>query len=101
MRLFYLLMTIVGAVVPITVFAPWVAVHGLDTQLFVRELFSNRVSAFFALDLLLSAVLVIGMARRDRGVIRLWWLPIAVTTAVGVSAGLPLLLYLRETHDTR
>ena len=96
MRFFYPLMTIAGAVVPMIVFAPWIAAHGQDTDLFVRDLFGNRVSAFFALDALLSAVVVIGMAWRERATTRFWWLPILTMIAVGVSAGLPMLLFLRE-----
>ena len=92
----YLALFVAGAVAPMWAFLPWVATHGLDGRLFVRELFANRVSTFFALDLLLTAVCVIYLALLRRGRGRLWWLPIAATCLVGVSAGLPLLLYLRD-----
>ncbi len=97
MRFFYLLMLVAGVAIPIAILVPWVGAHGLDARLFVSELLGNRVSTFFALDLLLSAIVVIGLALRSRGTVRLWWLPVVITVAVGVSAGLPMLLYLRET----
>ena len=92
----YLLLTVLGAVLPMTQFVPWLRVHGLDGPLFVQDLFANRISSFFAIDLLLSAVAVMAWARAQRRQLRLWWLPVLVTVCVGVSAGLPLLLYLRE-----
>jgi hypothetical protein len=95
-RRLYFALFVAGAVIPMAAFVPWFAVHGLDTRLFVRQLFANRISTFFALDLLLTAVVVLQMARRERGKLRLWWLPILATLFIGVSAGLPLLLYLRE-----
>jgi hypothetical protein len=98
MRWVYLLLALVGAVVPYSHFLPWVTAHGLDARLVIADLFSNRVSAFFALDVLLSAVVVIFFIRRE-GVVRkipTLWLPIAATCLIGVSCGLPLFLYLRE-----
>jgi hypothetical protein len=95
LRWVYLALFVAGAVIPMTVFAPWVVQHGCDATLFVHQLFANRVSTFFALDLLLTAVAVLSLAIRDRGRIRFWWLPLVATVCIGVSAGLPLLLYLR------
>ncbi len=95
-KTFYLVLFALGIVIPMSAFLPWLVAHGLDGRLFVRELFANRISTFFALDLLLTAVCVVSLARRDLRRHRFWWAPIAVTCLIGVSAGLPLLLYLRE-----
>jgi len=94
----YLALCVAGTVIPYYEFWPWLMAHGLDLRLMQQELFANRVSSFFALDLLLSAAVLIRFAliERRRGSVRLWWLPIVATLAVGVSLGLPLLLYLRE-----
>jgi hypothetical protein len=103
MRWLYLLLALVGAVLPYSQFLPWLGAHGLDVRLLVTELFSGRISAFFGLDVLVSAVVVLcfifqeGTARK----IRLLWLPIAATCLVGVSCGLPLFLYLRERELVR
>jgi hypothetical protein len=94
----YLLLAIIGAVLPYSQFLPWLAEHGLDFSLLIRELFSTRTGAFFGLDVLVSAVVLIAFILRE-GVTRKIqrpWLPIAATCLVGVSCGLPLFLYLRE-----
>jgi Terpene cyclase DEP1 len=98
MRWLYLLLALIGAVLPYSQFLPWLGAHGLDVRLLLADLFSGRISAFFGLDVLVSAVVVLcfifheGTQRR----IRMLWLPVAATCLVGVSCGLPLFLYLRE-----
>lgn len=96
----YLLLTILGAALPLSQFLPWLAENGLDLPRFVHELFTNRISSFFALDVIISAVVVVTFAALEcaRTGLRLWWIPILATLTVGVSCGLPLLLYLRETR---
>ncbi len=92
----YLAFLVAGIIIPMSAFVPWLIAHGIDGRLFVQELFATRISTFFALDLLLTAVCVLYFARRELRGHRFWWAPLAVTCLVGVSAGLPLLLYLRE-----
>jgi hypothetical protein len=87
-----------GIVLPYSQFLPFVREHGLDLRLFFDQLFANRISAFFGLDVLVSAVALIVFVRlegRRLGIRRLW-APVAATLAVGVSFGLPLFLYMRE-----
>jgi hypothetical protein len=98
LRHVYLCLCLLGAALPYTQLAPWLATHGLNIPLLVSELFSTRVGAFFAMDVIVSAlVLVIFVLVEGRrlGVRRLW-LPLAATLAVGVSLGFPLFLYLRQ-----
>ena len=96
-RSIYLLLAITGFVVPYSQFIPWIIEHGLDMRLFVEHLFANRISAFFGLDVLISAVVVCVFARAERTRLgSAWWAPAAAVLLVGVSLGLPLLLYLRE-----
>jgi len=98
MRNIYLALAIVGALLPYSQFVPWLLAHGLDLRLMLTELFSTRLGAFFGLDVLVSAVVLIGFIRREgaRLRMRLLWIPIAATCLIGVSCGLPLFLYLRE-----
>jgi hypothetical protein len=91
----YLALCIPGAALPLWQFVPWVRVHGLDARLFVAELFANRISSFFAMDVIVSAAVVIVFALSEKQ-LRHRWAPIAATLLVGGSLGLPLLLYLRE-----
>ena len=94
----YVALCVVGAIVPYAIFLPFVFAHGLDMRLIVRELFSNRVSASFAADVILSSVafwVFVAIEGRRAGVRRLW-LPVAANIVVGLSLGLPLFLYMRE-----
>jgi len=94
----YLSLCVPGAAIPYSQFVPWVMENGLPLGLFVRQLFANRISAFFGLDVLVSAaVLVVFMGIEGRLLrMRLRWLPIVALCTVGVSLALPLFLYLRE-----
>ena len=97
-RYAYLLFCILGVVIPYSQFVPWVMEHGPNGPLMARELFANRISGFFALDVLVSSVVVVAFVTREgkRLGMRLLWLPIVALLTVGVSLALPLFLYLRE-----
>jgi hypothetical protein len=92
----YLLFCLAGVILPYWQFLPWVLDHGLNLRLFFEELFANRISAFFGMDVLVSAVVVCVFSRMEGAL--LGWrrlLPVLAVLTVGVSLGLPLLLYLR------
>src|SRR5450755_4309557 len=93
----YLVLCLLGLLLPYWQFIPWVLAHGLNLSLFVRELFVNRISAFFGMDVLVSAVVLIVFMRVEgrRLSMRRRWLPVLATLLVGVSLGLPLFLYMR------
>ena len=97
-RYWYLGLCVLGTLLPYSQFIPFIREHGLDLQLFVEQLFVNRVSGFFALDVIVSALglwIFVFQEGRRCGVRHLW-APILANLAVGVSLGLPLFLYLRE-----
>src|SRR5277367_3449003 len=100
MRAVYLGLAVLGFAVPYSQFLPWLVEHGLDLKLFFTQLFGTRIGAFFGLDVLISAVVLIGFIRREgtKMKLRFLWLPIAATCLIGVSCGLPLFLYLRESQ---
>ena len=94
----YLLLATAGAVLPYSQFLPWFRKHGFNGSVLWSDLFANGISAFFGVDVIVSAVVLfafIAIENRRRPV-RLWWVPILATLGVGVSLGLPLFLYLRE-----
>ena len=97
-RQFYLICCVLGLLLPYTQFVPWALEHGFNITLFCRELFANRISAFFAMDVIVSAIALIwfiqGEGKRLR--LRALWLPTVGTLIVGVSFGLPLFLFLRQ-----
>jgi hypothetical protein len=98
MSVVYLVLSVLGAVLPYAKFLPWVQEHGLNLPLLLTELFSTRVGGFFGLDVILSAVTLLIFIRSEgeHRKMRLLWVPVAATCLVGVSCGLPLFLYLRE-----
>jgi hypothetical protein len=98
MKPVYFVLCVLGVALPYYFFTPFVLDHGLNMPLFVRQLFSTPVSAFFGADVLMSTVALwafITYERRKRPV-RLWWLCIIANLAVGVSLALPLFLLLRH-----
>jgi hypothetical protein len=99
----YLLLAVLGTLLPYAAFLPFLWTHGLDPHAFVTQLFGTPVSAFFGLDVIVSALVLwvfIYAEGRRRGMRRLW-APVAASLVVGVSLGLPLFLYLREIHTNR
>ena len=102
-RHFYLILCLVGLFVPNSLFFPWLLEHGLDPMRFVQDMFANGVSAFFGMDVVLSAIALGAFVIVESSRIRLnrSWLPIVATFLVGVSLGLPLFLYRRQLHLDR
>jgi len=102
-RSWYLVLAVAGCVLPYSQFLPWVADHGLNLPLLLRELFASRIGGFFGLDVVISAVVLIGFIRVEgaRAAVGHRWLPTLATLLVGVSCGLPLFLYMRERRLQR
>jgi uncharacterized protein DUF2834 len=97
-RTLYLALCVVGAVLPYSLFIPFLLEHGLDFRLIVEQLFANRISGSFALDVIVSSVAfwVFVFVEGRRSGARNLWAPIAANLVVGLSLGLPLFLYMRE-----
>jgi predicted membrane-bound spermidine synthase len=94
----YLVLCVVGTVLPYWKLLPWLVDHGLNLPLLCQELFATRIGAFFGLDVVVSAiVLFLFIATEGRRIaLPLLWLPAIATLLVGVSLGLPLFLFLRQ-----
>lgn len=96
----YLLLCVIGAILPFTQYVPFVMAHGWNMQLFFQQLLANRISIGFALDLVVAAVvfIVFLFAEGARLNMRFIWVPLAVTLLVGLCSGFPLFLYMRQGH---
>jgi hypothetical protein len=94
----YLVLLIAGTILPYWQFVQWLAERGLNARLFLQQLFANRISSFFALDVFISALVLLYFIaiESSRARIRQTWLAVLATLLVGGSCGLPLFLYLRE-----
>jgi hypothetical protein len=98
MKYIYLLLAVLGTIVHLWQFAGFLTAHGLDLELFASQLFANKISSLFAADVIISAVVTIVFIeyeKRKRD-IRFYWVAYFALFLAGVSAGLPLFLFLRE-----
>lgn len=97
MQTVYLLLCIVGTVLPLWEFSPWLLENGLNIPLFIEQMFPNRVAGAFSIDVLISTVVlwVFVLTEGRRGGVRHLWAPLLANIVAGVSSGLPLFLYLR------
>ena len=95
----YLGLCVAGTVLPLVQLLPFLKEHGPAPRLFVEQLFANPVSGFFGLDVIVSSLVlwVLVFVEGRRAGVKHLWLPVAANLAVGVSLGLPLFLYMRET----
>src|SRR5437763_5752183 len=98
LRHVYLVLCIIGTLLPYSKLVPWLIDHGLNLALLCQELFAPRIGAFFGLDVVVAAVVlfIFSVTEGRRLAMSLLWLPIIATLLVGVSLGLPLFLYLRQ-----
>ena len=99
LRHLYLAFALVGLLLPYSQFLPWIMEHhAMNIPLFIHDMFANQISAFFAMDVIVSAIVLIVFILEEgqhQGM-RTLWLPVIATLLVGVSLGFPLLLYLRQ-----
>lgn len=95
---FYLILCVLGTVLPYSQFFPFLAEHGLNLRLFVEQLFENRISGFFGLDVIVSSIALWGFVFREgrRQRMKHLWIYLVCNLTVGVSLALPLFLYMRE-----
>jgi len=103
MRYLYAGLCVAGAVLPWWELLPWTLEHGLNLPLLLRALFANAVSSAFAIDLIITAVVVCCLILLEgaRAGVRHLWAPILGAFLIGVSFGLPLFLYMRERQLER
>jgi len=99
----YMILCVVGVVLPYWQFLPSLATNGMNFPLFFHQLFASRISRFFGMDVVVSAVALMIFVRNEKahitGAAR--WLPLVAVLTVGVSLALPLFLYLREGKLTQ
>lgn len=97
----YFCLCVLGLVLPYAQFLPFLQEHGLDLRLIAEQLFANRISSFFGLDVIVSSVVlwIFVWAEGRRLEMRRLWLPLVALLTVGVSLALPLFLYLREVRQ--
>lgn len=95
---FYLILAVLGCVVPYYFFVSFLKAHGLDWKAFVGQLFGTPISTFFATDFLISCVVFIVYFRREAARYSMphRWVYVAALLMVGLSFAWPLFLFARE-----
>ncbi|MDZ8079002.1 MAG: DUF2834 domain-containing protein [Nostoc sp. DcaGUA01] len=98
LKTIYLLLCILGLVLPYSQFVPFLLEHGLDIKLFVEQLFANQISGFFGMDLIVSSLVfwTFVFTEGTRLKMQNLWIYVACNLLVGVSLGLPLFLFMRQ-----
>jgi hypothetical protein len=94
----YMVLCFFGLLLPYSQLIPWLLEHGLNINLFFTQLFGNRISTFFVIDVFVSSsvLLVFIYGENSRMNARRKWLPIIALFTVGVSLAFPLFLYMQE-----
>lgn len=103
MRIIYLVLCVLGTVLPLSQLAPWLSANGLATGLLIQEAISPPVAAFAWWDVLISALvtLVLVFSEGRRLGMKHLWLPVLGLGTVGVSLALPMFLLMREQRLIR
>ena len=97
-KTFYLILCVVGLVLPTWQFSFFFLESGFDFVLFLQQPFGTRVGTALVFDLAVAVFAFFAFAvvegRRLR--MKYFWLPMLAVFLVGLSLGLPMFLYLRE-----
>ena len=101
MARFYLVLTLLGILLPYGAFVPWLVTNGFDLALFFSEAVANPISIFAWLDILVAAIALLSFIVVDgqRHKVKYRYFAVLGTLSVGVSFGLPLYLYFKEKQS--
>jgi hypothetical protein len=94
----YLIIAVLGTVVPYLFFLQFLLENGLDLVLFAEQMLGTEIAAFFTWDVVIStlAVLTLIFTEGRRLQMKNLWLYVVFNLLVGVSLALPAFLYARQ-----
>ncbi|MDP7406703.1 MAG: DUF2834 domain-containing protein [SAR324 cluster bacterium] len=103
MKQFYLAMSFIGTILPLSQLIIWVKEHVLDVAAQIGEIGQSKISMFGWYDVLVSAVVLFAfiLYENSQRPVRRCWVAILGTCCVGVSLGLPLFLLIKETNGNQ
>jgi hypothetical protein len=98
LQIAYLILCILGTALPYSQFLPFLLEKGLNINAFLGQLFTNQISGFFGMDVIVSSVVlwIFVFSEGSRLNMKNLWIYIASNLLVGVSLGLPLFLLMRQ-----
>ena len=88
----YLVLTIIGAIVPYVFFVEHFAAAGSSPIVLLKSAFANGAAAGFAADVLLSSIVF--CIHLDARKVPHRWVYVLVAVTIGLSCALPLYLYV-------
>jgi hypothetical protein len=93
----YLVLAVLGAVLPYSAFAPLI-VQAAPPGVWLDQVLIPPAARGFTFDLMVSAVTFVAWSYRDarRRGFRGWWRIPLVMTTIGLSCAFPLYLWLRD-----
>lgn len=98
MKKTYLVLAILGAIVPYIFFSQFIQTNGFDLPAFMTALFVNGATAGLSADLLLSSFVfwlyMFAESKSSKGPAP--WLFVILNLTIGLSCALPAYLYARE-----
>lgn len=93
----YLIFFILGTVLPFSQFIPFLLDRGLNLNLFFEQLFTNRISSFFGMDVIVSILVLLTFVIWEGSRLKMKYLwGHILASLLGVSCGLPLFLLMRQ-----
>ena len=94
----FLLLAIIGLLVPYYFFFKFFSASGFDLSLLVHQVFANNISTAFTVDLVISIIVfwIYLFAEANRLQMRNSVLYLLASLLVGLSFALPLFFYFRE-----
>jgi len=98
MRNIYLVLAILGAIVPYVFFFDFIKIEGLNIPLFLESLFVNGAAGGFSADLLFTSFVfwLFMFVERNKLNMPSPYLFIFLNLTIGLSCALPAYLYARE-----
>lgn len=94
----YLLLAIAGTIVPYYFFYEFLTSDYATAENFLTQIANDPLTAFFAWDVVISVLVVLGLVMTEGNRLRMknLWVYLIFSLLVGVSLALPAFLYQRE-----
>jgi len=96
MKSFYLLLAVVGTILPYAFFVQHFGAEGYALPAFLAAVFANPAASGFAADLVISSLVFWFWMFAAEGRAPRPWIFIALNLLIGLSCALPAYLYWRE-----
>jgi len=96
-RNIYIVVAVVGLILPWWHYVPFIAAEGLNLPLFIQGIFANGPATGFTLDVLWSTFVFWAWSFYDakHNDIKGWWLILLSGSLVGLSVSMPLYFAMR------